>query len=50
MSAQYNDTDLNKLAKDAERNLNSEAAIKGHGDSSSFNHDPYFVTRSYVIL
>jgi hypothetical protein len=40
MSAEYKNTDLNKLAKDAERDLNSEAAVKGHGDPSTFNHAP----------
>jgi hypothetical protein len=34
MSAEYKNVDLNKLAQDAERDLNSNAAKKGHSGSS----------------
>jgi hypothetical protein len=34
MSAEYKNADLNKIAKDAERDLNSDAAKKGHGSDS----------------
>jgi hypothetical protein len=35
MSAEYKNVDLNKIAQDAERDLNSDAAKKGHGDGPS---------------
>lgn len=35
MSAKYENTHLNKLAQDAERDLNSEAAKRGHTGSDS---------------
>lgn len=35
MSAEYKNTSLNKLAQDAERDLNSDAAKKGHAGSDS---------------
>jgi hypothetical protein len=35
MSAEYKNQDLNKIAQDAERDLNTDAAKKGHGGSDS---------------
>ncbi|KAK3214690.1 hypothetical protein GRF29_19g984010 [Pseudopithomyces chartarum] len=35
MSAEYKNTDLNKLAEQAERDLNSDSAKKGHAGSLS---------------
>jgi hypothetical protein len=40
MSAEYKNTDLNKLAKDAERDLNSNAAKHGSNDPCQFPHFP----------
>lgn len=34
MSAEYKNADLNKLAQDAERDLNTDAAKKGHGSDA----------------
>jgi hypothetical protein len=35
MSAEYKNADLNKLAEQAERDLNSDSAKKGHAGSLS---------------
>jgi hypothetical protein len=34
MSAEYKNADLNKIAQDAERDLNTDAAKKGHGSNA----------------
>jgi hypothetical protein len=35
MAAEYKNADLNKIARDAERDLSSEANVKGHSTSDS---------------
>jgi hypothetical protein len=42
MSADHKNTDLNQLAKDAERDLNSTAAKQGHAGSDSSTFHPLF--------
>lgn len=47
MSAEYKNANLNKIAQDAERDLNADAARKGHGSDSG---TPFYPSITYFII